>query len=35
MVVQRCEVLFNDIRQLGDLDGSVVEEGFPFGHCPC
>jgi hypothetical protein len=33
MVVQQREILLNDIRQLGDLDGSVIEQRFPFGHC--
>ena len=33
MVVKRCEVLLDDIGQLGDLDGSIIEECFPFRHC--
>lgn len=32
MIVQGGEVLLDDIGQLGDLDGSIIEERFPFRH---
>ena len=33
LIVQRCEVLFDDIRQLGNLNRPVVEKRLSLGHC--
>lgn len=33
MVIQGCEVLLDDIGQLGNLDRPIIEEGFSFGDC--
>lgn len=31
--IQRGEILLDHVCQLGDLDGAVIEESFPFRHC--
>ena len=31
-MVERSEILFDYIGEFGDLDRSIVEEGFPFGE---
>lgn len=34
LLIQRREILLNDIGQFGDLDGPVIKERLPLRHYP-